>query len=132
MEGPDFDANPLGMVYHTKRSKTLAQGTTERQDWSVHTGRKKSECLELGLWQFYKPEEGPFGVTGKLICGAPSRAACKPASCTKGQARAPSALGSEASTLICLHLGDSPRVVPTGRCALKSGLRPLAPLPPAL
>lgn len=49
MEGPDFDANPLGMVYHTKRSKTLAQGTTERQDWSVHTGRKKSECLELGV-----------------------------------------------------------------------------------
>lgn len=47
MEGPDFDANPLGMVYHTERSKRLLQGTTERQ--SVHTGRKKFECLELGV-----------------------------------------------------------------------------------
>lgn len=43
----DFDANTPGVAYHTERSKTAAQETTEV--WSVQACAKKFESLEPGV-----------------------------------------------------------------------------------
>lgn len=46
----DFHANTPSVTYYTERSKTPAQETTKKGDWSVQACGKKFENLERGVF----------------------------------------------------------------------------------